>query len=119
AGLALSSRSIVMCLPIVLVSLDVCPLRSLGPTLRDWMSPRAWPVWREKIPFVVLAVAAAVTAYYVQRTTGYLTDAEPAARVVMVLYYVWFHVWKTGIPLHLAPLYDLPSRLILTDPPYL
>jgi Tfp pilus assembly protein PilF len=119
AGLALASKSIVMGLPIVLVILDVYPLRRLGPTLRDWMSPRAWPVWREKIPFVVLALGFAVTAFYVQRTTGYLTDAEPGARVVMVLYNVWFHVWKTVVPLHLGPIYELPARLSLTDPPYL
>jgi protein O-mannosyl-transferase len=119
AALALASKSIVMGLPLVLVILDVYPLRRLGPSLRDWASPRAWPVWREKIPFAALAVGAAATAYYVQRTTGYLTDAEPAARVVMVLYNVWFHVWKTFVPLHLGPIYELPARLSLMDPPYL
>ena len=119
AGLALASKSIVMGLPIVLVILDVYPLRRLGSTLRDWTSASAWSVWREKIPFVVLAVAAAATAYYVQRTTGYLTDAEPAARVVMVLYNVWFHVWKTVVPLHLGPIYELPAHLSLMDFPYL
>lgn len=119
AGLALASKSIVMGLPLALIIVDVYPLRRLGPSVRDWASTRAWPVWREKIPFAALAVGAAATAYYVQRTTGYLTDAEPAARVVMVLYNVWFHVWKTVVPLRLGPIYELPARLSLLDPPYL
>jgi Tfp pilus assembly protein PilF len=119
AGLALASKSIVMGLPLALIILDVYPLRRLGPSVRDWASARAWPLWREKIPFAVLAIGAAATAYYVQRTTGYLTDAEPAARVVMVLYNVWFHAWKTVAPLRLGPIYELPARLSLMDPPYL
>ncbi|HEX5528101.1 MAG TPA: tetratricopeptide repeat protein, partial [Methylomirabilota bacterium] len=119
AGLALASKSIVMGLPLALIIVDAYPLRRLGPSVRDWASARSWPVWREKIPFAALAVGAAATAYYVQRTTGYLTDAEPAARVVMVLYNVWFHLWKTVVPLRLGPIYELPARLSLLDPPYL
>jgi protein O-mannosyl-transferase len=119
AGLALASKSIVMGLPLALVILDVYPLRRLGPSVRDWASAHAWPVWLEKAPFAALAIGAATTAYYVQRTAGYLTDAEPAARVVMVLYNVWFHVWKTVAPLRLGPIYELPARLSLLDPPYL
>jgi Flp pilus assembly protein TadD len=76
-------------------------------------------VWREKIPYLLLAVAAASAALYVQRTTGYLTEAEPAARVVMVLYNVWFHVGKTFAPLDLSPIYELPMRLHLLERPYL
>lgn len=118
AGLALASKSIVMGLPLALIIIDVYPLRRLGPGVRDWVSARAWPVWREKIPFAALAGGAAATAYYVQRSTGYLTDVDPAARVVMVLYNVWFHVWKTLVPLRLGPIYELPAQLSLMDPRY-
>jgi tetratricopeptide (TPR) repeat protein len=109
----------VMGLPLVLVILDVYPLRRLGPRLRDWVAAAAWPTWREKIPFVLLAAATGAVAFLVQRSTGYLTDAEPAARVVMVFQNVWFHVWKTFVPLDLAPIYELPSRLSLLEKPYL
>ena len=119
AALALTSKSIVMGLPLVLVILDVYPLRRLGPRLRDWVAAAAWPIWREKIPFVLLAAATGAVAFLVQRSTGYLTDAEPAARVVMVVQNVWFHVWKTFVPLDLAPIYELPSRLSLLEKPYL
>ncbi len=119
AALALASKSIVMGLPLVLLILDTYPLGRLGPRVRDWWSAQAWPVWREKIPFALLAVAAAAAAYLVQRSTGYLTPADPAGRIGMVAYNVWFHVWKTVVPLHLGPIYELPPRVNPLELPYL
>ena len=119
AALALASKSIVMGLPLVLIILDVYPLRRLGPTLGDWTGARAWPIWREKIPFALLAVGTAAAAFYVQRTTGYLTQADPVARIGMLFYNVGFHVWKTFVPLNLAPIYELPLRLHPLEVPYL
>src|SRR5882724_3921290 len=119
AALALASKSIVMGLPLALLILDIYPLKRLGPHLHDWWSARAWPVWREKIPFALLAVATAATAYLVQRSTGYLTPADPAGRIGMVAYNVWFHVWKTVVPLNLGPIYELPPRVNPLDLPYL
>ncbi len=118
SALALTSKSIVMGLPLVLIILDRYPLGRLDPSPREWLRERARPVWREKIPFVLVAGAAALTAYLVQWRTGYLTDAEPAARVVMVVHNVWFHVWKTFVPLNLSPLYELPRWLNLLQSPY-
>jgi protein O-mannosyl-transferase len=119
AALALTSKSIVMGLPLVLVILDVYPLGRLGPRVRDWWSAEARPVWREKIPFALLAVAAGAAAYLVQRSAGYLNPADPAARIGMVAYNVWFHVWKTVAPLNLGPIYELPSRVNPLELPYL
>lgn len=119
AALALASKSIVMGLPLVLLILDVYPLGRLGPRVRDWWGAEARPVWREKIPFALLAVAAGAAAYLVQRNAGYLTPADPAGRIGMVAYNVWFHVWKTVAPLDLAPIYELPSRVNPLELPYL
>jgi protein O-mannosyl-transferase len=119
AALALASKSIVMGLPLVLLILDFYPLGRLGPRVRDWWRTEAWPVWREKIPFALLALGTAAAAYLVQRSTGYLTPADPANRIGMVAYNVWFHVWKTGAPLNLGPLYELPLRVNPLELPYL
>ena len=119
AALAFASKSIVMGLPLVLIILDVYPLRRLGPTLGDWTGARAWPIWREKIPFALLAVGTAAAAFHVQRTSGYLTQADPVARIGMLFYNVGFHVWKTFVPLNLAPIYELPLRLHPLETPYL
>ncbi|MEX2224528.1 MAG: tetratricopeptide repeat protein [Candidatus Rokuibacteriota bacterium] len=119
AALALASKAIVMGLPLALLILDVYPLRRLGPSVRDWVSGRAWPVWREKIPFVLLAGGAAAAAFLVQRSTGYLTPADPVSRIGMVAYNVWFHAWKTVAPLNLGPIYELPVRVNPLELPYL
>ena len=119
AALALASKSIVMGLPLVLLMLDIYPLGRLGPRVRDWWTAQARPVWREKIPFVLLAVGAAVAAYVIQRSAGYLTPIDPVSRIGIVAYNVWFHVWKTVAPLDLGPIYELPVRANPLDPPYL
>lgn len=119
AALALASKSIVMGLPLVLLILDAYPLRRLGPRAAGWWSAQAWPVWREKIPFALLAVGTGAAAYLVQRSTGYLSSADPGSRIGMVAYNVWFHVWKTVMPLNLGPIYELPPRVNLLELPYL
>ena len=119
AALALASKSIVMGLPLVLLILDAYPLGRLGPRVRDWSSAQAWPVWREKIPFALLAVGTAAAAYLVQRSTGYLTPADPSGRIGVVAYNVWFHIWKTVAPLNLGPIYELPPRVNPLELPYL
>jgi len=119
ATLALASKSIVMGLPLVLLILDAYPLGRLGPRARDWWSAQARPVWGEKIPFALLAVGTAAAAYLVQRSTGYLTPADPAGRIGMVAYNAWFHVWKTVAPLNLGPIYELPPRVNPLELPYL
>lgn len=119
SALALASKSIVMGLPLALLILDFYPLRRLGPRVSDWISARAWPVWREKVPFALLAVGVAAAAYLVQRTTGYLTPGDPVARIGLVAYNVWFHIWKTVAPLNLSPIYELPPRIDPLDLPYL
>src|SRR5437016_4518841 len=55
---ALLSKSMVVNLPVVLLILDVYPLRRLGGAV-GWWSERARRVYVEKIPFVLLAASAA------------------------------------------------------------
>jgi Tfp pilus assembly protein PilF len=118
-ALALGSKAITMGLPLVLVILDFYPLRRIGPGPRDWLSHRARPVWLEKIAFLLLAAAAAVIAFNVQRSTGYLTPATPATRLAITAHNIWFHVWKTFVPLNLSPVYELPLAVNPLQRPYL
>ena len=82
AALALASKSIVMGLPLVLLILDVYPLGAARPPRPGLVErPSRGRLWREKIPFALLAVGAGAAAYLVQRSTGYLTPADPVARI--------------------------------------
>src|SRR5438132_2794902 len=62
---ALLSKSMVVNLPVVLLILDVYPLRRLGGSIGWWSAP-ARRVYVEKIPFVLLAAAASVVALMAQ-----------------------------------------------------
>src|SRR5213593_1087936 len=64
-GCALLSKSMVVNLPVVLLILDVYPLRRLGGFVGWWSEP-ARRVYVEKIPFVLLAAAAAAIALMAQ-----------------------------------------------------
>src|SRR5438034_2289441 len=62
---ALLSKSMVVNLPVVLLILDVYPLRRLGGSLGWWSEP-ARRIYVEKIPFVLLAAAASAIAVMAQ-----------------------------------------------------
>jgi tetratricopeptide (TPR) repeat protein len=113
-ALGLLSKSLIMSLPLVLLVLDVYPLR------------RARGNWRrvllEKLPYLGLAVAAAVVSVLVVIAKVGLTSASaypPPARAAMALYSLVFYVWKTLLPLELSPMYELPAQVGLTSPRFL
>src|SRR5206468_65155 len=62
---ALLCKSMVVNLPVVLLILDVYPLRRLGGSIGWWSAP-ARRVYGEKIPFVLLAAAASAIAVMAQ-----------------------------------------------------
>jgi Flp pilus assembly protein TadD len=119
-ALALASKSIVMTLPLILILLDFYPLRRLGGRWREWTAPVARRIWAEKIPYLVLAIAgggAALSAVAPGLTS--LEESSLSDRVVLALHSLWFYVWKSLFPLGLSPLYELPARVSLLDPPFL
>ena len=114
AAMALSSKAMVMGLPVVLILLDVYPLRRLGRDRGDWLGARTWPVWREKIPFAVLALATGALAFHLQRDSGLLSSLDRfpvTARIGLGFYSLWFHLWKTILPFNLSPVYEAPARV--------
>lgn len=113
-ALGLLSKSLIMSLPFVLLVLDVYPLR------------RARGSWRrvllEKLPYLLLAIAAAAISLLVVIARVGLTSSAaypPTARVAMALYSLVFYLWKTLVPLLLSPMYELPARVELTSPRFL
>jgi protein O-mannosyl-transferase len=118
--LAAASKPIVMTLPAVLVVLDVYPLGRLPPTPRRWLDRPAWPLWLEKVPYGLVALATAVMAVHAQRAgLRPLQEYPVPARIGMAIYNLWFHVHKTILPILLSPLYELPDHISLLEPRFL
>src|SRR6059036_1448516 len=106
---ALLSKSMAVNLPVVLVILDVYPLRRLGGATGWWSEP-ARRVYVEKIPFVLLAAAAAAIAVMAQlsvHAAASLAQLSVPGRVAVSAYGLSFYLWKMVVPLNLSPLYPL------------
>ncbi len=124
-GLSLLSMAAAMTLPFVLWILDVYPLRrwrSLGvgddsPDARDRLRrPGVSRRLLEKLPFLLLAVAAGVRAVIAQADVGALTTLgrhDIVARIAQACYGLVFYLRKTLWPMNLGPIYELPPRDVL------
>src|SRR5437899_4115736 len=106
---ALLSKSMVVNLPVVLLILDVYPLRRLGGSIGWWSAP-ARRVYGEKIPFVLLAAAASAIAVMAQSSVHAavsLAQLSALDRLAVAAYGLSFYLWKTIVPVNLSPLYEL------------
>jgi protein O-mannosyl-transferase len=121
-GLALLSKSMAVSLPVILFLLDVYPLRRLDGGVRTWLAPPKRAILIEKIPFVLLAGAAALIAVVVLGSGGGLSPLVKLGlrgRIAVPLYALSFYLWKLVVPVNLSPLYELPLRINATGPAFL
>ncbi len=146
-GLSLLAKASAVTLPVVLLILDVYPLRRLRGLARTTGRPMgelsaesagesgfsipgrgglgrtqavsAGRTLLEKLPFLVLAVAAGARAIVAQRDGGALyTLAEHGllARMAQASYGLVFYAIKTVWPVNLGPIYEIPPREVLLGP---
>ena len=102
-------------LPIVLLVLDVYPLRRLGNGRGKWFGPAVSRIWWEKTPFVIFALAAGVIAPIAQHEIGALKSLGEygiGSRSAQALFGLAFYLRKTFLPLSLSPLYQMPTFLL-------
>src|SRR5881409_291814 len=120
-GCALLSKSMAVSLPVVLLILEVYPLRRLGGSL-GWASASARRVYLEKIPFVLLAAAAsalALLAHLSSRAMVSVAHLSALDRLAVSAYGLSFYLWKTVVPLNLSPLYMLPQTVNPAATPFI
>ncbi|HYV56269.1 MAG TPA: tetratricopeptide repeat protein [Candidatus Nitrosopolaris sp.] len=106
-----------MTLPLVLLVLDVFPLRRMRGRPREWLPSAPRLLGWEKTPFVLLALAAAVVALRAQGQVGALRtlgEYDVSFRLSQVFIGLTFYLQKTLVPLSLSPLYEIPADLHLT-----
>src|SRR5437867_5474282 len=117
---ALLSKSMVVNLPVVLLILDVYPLRRLGGVVGWWSEP-ARRIYVEKIPFVLLAAAASAIAVMAQSSVhaaASLAQLSVPGRLAVSAYGLSFYLWKMVVPVNLSPLYELPPTVNPWAPPF-
>jgi tetratricopeptide (TPR) repeat protein len=112
-ALSLLSKAMGLTLPVVLLALDVYPLRRFTGAHRAG-------VLVEKVPYVVLAAGAAALAVFGVRHEGMVPFAEYGVldRLMQAAYGLCFYLWKTIVPAGLSPLYELERPLDLSRPRY-
>src|SRR6059058_3365520 len=118
---ALLSKSMAVSLPVVLLILDVYPLRRLGGSL-GWSSASTRRVYVEKIPFVLLAAAASAITLMAQLSNSAIVSVAHLSaldRLAVSAYGLSFYLWKTVVPLDLSPLYMLPQTVNPAATPFI
>ncbi len=122
-ALALLSRSTNVMLPLVLLVLDVYPLRRLGGGAGRWFGPEVRHVWWEKVPFVGLALAAVPLAVLARLDSGGVFGREtygPLAGAAVAFFGLAFYLRKTFLPGGpSSPLNETPSHLSPLEWPFL
>jgi tetratricopeptide (TPR) repeat protein len=109
-GLALLSKSAVIGLPVVLLLLDVYPLRRSAAGTGTSGERTLFRLAIEKAPFVALAAAVAVVTLMVGAGHRLMTSLETLGvleRLAISAYALAFYLWKTIAPWPLSPLYTL------------
>ena len=118
---SLLSKAAGITLPIVLLLMDVYPLRRIG----SRAGRSDWPAWRvlgEKCVFAVLALSAASIALAAQARSGALRgfDEHPLGlRIGQAAYGILFYIAKMVWPSNLLPLYEQDPQATAWDPRYL
>ena len=112
-ALSLLAKGSTIPFPLALVALDIYPLGRLPGRTGKWFSSETQRVWWEKVPFLLVAIAAGVAAVFAKRGTEdvlSLGKYSPWARVTESFFGLSFYLWKTLVPLGLSPLYQRPDR---------
>jgi Flp pilus assembly protein TadD len=102
---ALLSKGTSVTLPVVLLVLNVYPLRRVG---TDWRSPAVRRVTTELLPFIALSAAFVVMTFVALQKMPQLAIAQ---KVAVSAFGLAFYLWKTIVPANLVPLYDLPPSI--------
>ena len=117
--LSLLSKATAITFPVVIVLLDIYPLRRLTWNLRQWFVPQVRKVWREKIPFIAVAVVVASIAILGLRHVSVIKSLASYGieqRLAQTLFGSSFYFWKTLWPVGLSPLYEIPPNFGLWNP---
>jgi protein O-mannosyl-transferase len=106
------SKEMVVTLPLVLLILDVYPLGRLGGGPGRWFGAEARRIWLEKVPFFAISSADSALTFYIghQEKVMSLIPVTWFDRIAISIYGLAFYLWKTLLPFHLSPYYELTTH---------
>jgi protein O-mannosyl-transferase len=110
---------------VVLMVLDIYPLRRFGRSPHWWRDAAAGRIWLEKVPFVLLGGLVLLTLLGRLNPAGVWAESQPGAGLTvwgkaMQAFYIWaYYLWKPCAPLHLAPVYTILVSFNPGDVPFL
>ena len=117
---ALLSKAVAVTLPLVLLAIDVYPLRRLRADLD--LRHRAAAILGEKLPFLALAIMFVGLAILAKQSNESLISIEHYGvleRLVQSCYGVCLYLAKSFWPQNLVAYYPLPRRAAMMTWPYL
>jgi len=109
--LSVLSQALALSFPAVLIVIDIYPLRRLPGSPFKWLDPTYRTLWREKIPYLVLALAAGASAWLGHEEAKALHSLEHTgvlSRLSQAAFGSAFYLGKTLIPHGLLPFYERP-----------
>ncbi|MBN1346582.1 MAG: tetratricopeptide repeat protein [Phycisphaerae bacterium] len=119
-GCSILSKGVGVALVVVLVLLDVYPLRRLWPGRRGrHAGPPTWVILLEKAPFLIFTIASALLALRSKveamvPVQGY----DIPHRVVQAAWGVMFYLYKTVLPFDLSPWYQFRDGFSIAEPQF-
>ncbi|MBW2738456.1 MAG: tetratricopeptide repeat protein [Deltaproteobacteria bacterium] len=115
---SLLSRAWGITLPVVLLILDIYPLRRLASSDRPTSAIKKLLI--EKTPFTILALGAAILAFWAKKGPM-ISVAEHGIidRFMQAGYGLFFYLAKTIAPVRLSPLYILDKTFNFMKPEYI
>jgi len=111
---ALLSKAMAVTLPVVLVLLDVYPLRRLRLRSPGSLRALARNLLVEKLPFALLALACLIVTVLAARGNDAMSSLARLGlldRLSLAVHSAAFYLWKTVAPINLSIMYQLPERL--------
>jgi len=115
---SLLSKAWGITMPIVLLILDVYPLRRFD--FAGWSISSVKKLLIEKIPFAIFALFAGILACLAKKPSMLKVAQHGIVdRFVQATYGLCFYIWKTLLPIRLSPLYLLEKTFNPIEPKYL
>jgi hypothetical protein len=117
---ALFSKPMAVTLPLILLLLDIYPLKRIS--FHPETSKNCLSVFLEKVPFFVLSIGSSFITLSAQHSGGALRDLEKFPldiRLLNALKSLTFYLQKMIIPFNLTPYYPFPPQIHWLDLNYI